>query len=492
MRLVKIFQARDIGDVVFLLSLVLFLLRAALLAFTLNPSVPPDEESHLGVSKVYAKTLGLPTNDAESYRFGPVTRQPYLYYWTSARVLNLVPAGGGELTALRLANVACGALLVVVGWAWIKQLTSNLVVRSLFIIMLTNTPMLTFLSATVTYDNMTNLLAALAFSWLYAYWRSPGPISLGWFGCCLCAASLTKVTALPLVLILGAALLLHEAGRLRGLWESLRGLVWPPRTSHLALTLLLLLLVGLNVELYGGNLVRYGRPVPKTLQVLTLEQAMRHRIFARNHIVASFLDGDLSFDQAQRAAASIPHLGDRRDTEGLLKQARPFREGSAQPRSPFAHLPGWCFLMAERLFGVLGHQILFKDPWHTRIGMGVVGLGLAMLLLPLPIRTWQPDDAPGRLRLMFISVAIALGYASVLFWVNYTIYARYGSIHLSVQGRYLFPVALAILGPVAWGLIVYLPRVGQWLMAVLVGLFFILSDTPYLLFRGFDAGFFGP
>ena len=82
--------------------------------------------------------------------------------------------------------------------------------RLLLLVALTNTAMFSLLSASVSYDNLTNLLAAMAVYYLFAFFKNRSADQLAASILCQLAGSLTKMTFLPLVLALNLLLLIYE------------------------------------------------------------------------------------------------------------------------------------------------------------------------------------------------------------------------------------------------------------------------------------------
>jgi len=69
-------------------TLAYFLFKLIFLATTVNPAIPPDELRHLQLSLHYSSYQGLILPDIpQTYQFGPVSRQPYLYHWVMGRAL---------------------------------------------------------------------------------------------------------------------------------------------------------------------------------------------------------------------------------------------------------------------------------------------------------------------------------------------------------------------------------------------------------------------
>ena len=105
-------------------------------------------------------------------------QRPYLYHWLMGRLLALCPFTGADaLVFLRVVNVGLSLLTLMFAQRAVALFATSPVERLVFLLMLTNTLMFTFLSASVSYDNLANLLAALSFCSLFGYCRDRDPVS---------------------------------------------------------------------------------------------------------------------------------------------------------------------------------------------------------------------------------------------------------------------------------------------------------------------------
>jgi len=189
-----------------------FALRLCYFVPTIDHYVPPDEITHLGISLIYQKSLLLPENSPETFQLGLVTNIPYLYYFLMGKLANLNVLPIHDLFFLRLINALFGILTIFFAHNWMKLLTNNRIAHTLFIIMLTNTLMFTFLCASINYDNLLNLISAMSLYYLFSFFERRNPASLMIFGVCVLAGTLTKKTFLPLAFLFMAVLFMHEKG----------------------------------------------------------------------------------------------------------------------------------------------------------------------------------------------------------------------------------------------------------------------------------------
>ena len=106
-------------------------------------------------------------------------------------------------------------LTALAAWRCARLITPDPLSRVLSLLLVTNTLMFTGLAASVSYDNLTNLLAALAIAQLLAFLAVRRGATLLGFGLAVLAGCLTKLAFLPLAAILAATLLWRERRALR-------------------------------------------------------------------------------------------------------------------------------------------------------------------------------------------------------------------------------------------------------------------------------------
>ena len=469
-------------------------LRLIHLAISLDPALPPDETTHAGQALHHTAFWGLPHDTPESAELGLVSHRPFLYSWLLARWLLLDPGITSELVWLRLANVAMAVGTLMAALAWARRAGASPGARLLLAVVLTNLPMWSFLSATVNYDNAAMLLATSAFALLARYVdavrgshepdepdepRGPPPATLVGLVLVLVAGVLTKAAMLPFAALMVLALIAATGGRAgRDGLALLRSplAAGPALASLLAATLLL---GALAIGLYGGNLIRFGVLEPAANQVVALEEANRNRIFRQEHVLRSYRAGAIDFRQATSELATIEHPGDRAGAMWMLRRARELRRGEGEPLvGRIRYVTLWTPLMAERLFGVMGHRELYKS------GMLAAAYGL-VALAALATLAWRLRSSSVHVR---IAAGVAAGYALILMQaVNYPIYRTTGLSVEAVQGRYLFPILAPLLGASIIAVAGALPPRARWAVGIAVAALFVLGDFPYLLLRAEPA-----
>ncbi len=460
-----------------------FIGRLLYFAFTVGPGVPPDELTHIGIIGLYAETLFGIEDSAASLRYGLVTHQPYLYYFIMGKSAALL--GSADYLTLRMLNIGLALLFLIVAYRLSRLMLKSPLMRVLFFVMLTNTLMFSFLSASVNYDNLANLLALCAVYFLVRHLLgrpdSGGPADLLLFLISTMLGLLTKATFLMLAPVLVVVWLLLRRQRLRDdlqqWWQGLRS-----GTGYIrSLSIVALLCATANLLLYGANLAQYGRIVPDCAQVLTHEQCMENRIYARNWVVTQYRLGKLSYMDAWRAAERIRHPGDIAHARRLLNNERQYRMARPEDLNvlDYMHLV-WNQAVKPSVFGIQAHRSMLRSPNE----LWAYGL-LFFAALLLMARTVRFDGSD---RLWLGMAGIVFGYYGFLVgYYNYTGYLQHHALLLGVQGRYLFHLLVPFYLLVAEFLLRPFPGWARGAITVAVAVLFVAGDFPYYLGRVTEA-----
>ena len=456
--------------------MVYFGLRLLFFALKIAPFVPPDEVTHFGVSQIFSKVFLLPVNSPESYQHGLVTNIPWLYYWIMGKVLFLNFTGMSDLVFLRIFNIPFAFGTVFFAWRMLRLLTDDRLCQILLIVVMTNTPMFSFLSASVSYDNLTNLLAAMSIYYLLAFFKHRSGTLLAVSFVCQLAGCLTKYSLLPLILALNLLLLIHEFKTLYLLPSACKEWFCASWKNGLGLLLAIIIGLTLNIQLYGGNYLNYGKLTLEMADVLSPEIAMQYRIEARNRIFTLFREGRISKGKAfEMAVSSDNSVGDSKTTVYLIENYDYLIKSGAPVISPVAYIPIWLNTMYMSIFGIFAH-----------LGMpaGVAKIWLLYSLTALTgiafLYRWRPRESgwiPAYLIIISVFYAIFLMYV-----VNYQVYLEFRATGLTLQGRYLFPVIAPVYVLMSYYLI-QLAKVNSVRLVIftLVSLFFSVSDFPWFL-----------
>jgi len=450
---------------------------ARLVFFALNISsfIPPDEVTHAGICKVFSKVILLPDNSPASYEFGLVTNTPWLYYWAMGKLLHLNLFGVSDLVFLRLLNIPLAFGTVWYALRLLRLLTDNRLAQLLLIVVITNTPMFSLLSASVSYDNLANLLAAMAIYYEFAFFKKRSGDLLAASLLCQMAGSLTKITFLPLILVLNVLLVLNDVKNLKTVPEEFRRQFRTISRRTWLILLLLMIAVGLNLQLYVGNFLRFGTPNAGMSQVLSPEAAMQSRLDARGMIFNQYKEGRLSYMDALILTGEIKHPGDKADTFYLLMNYEKLKRNPQLWLSPLNYANVWLQTMAASIFGIRAHLGMFKPPLYLLPVYAVMVLAFLGFII-----RWRPREAGWSP--LFLAVVAACYSGFLIYEVNYDAYLNYGEPSLTVYGRYLF----IVMTPVYVLLCHYLLQLFRadnirFTLALATALLFMAYDFPWFL-----------
>jgi hypothetical protein len=451
-----------------------FGIRLVYLALNVSSLVPPDEVTHAGLCRIFASVFLLPDNSPQTYEFGLVTNIPWLYYWTMGKLLHLNIFGLTDLVFLRLLNIPLAFGTVFFVRRTLLLLSDDRITQLLLVIVMTNTAMFSLLSASVSYDNLTNLLAAMAIYYLFAFFKNRSGGLLAASILCQLAGCLTKVTFLPLVLVLGLLLLVYELKDLRSLPAAVTNHFRTANRRAWLSALAILVALGLNLHLYGGNYLNYGTLNPGMAEV-SPKNAMQYRIAARETIFRLYTQEKISYMEALMMAGDIQQPGDKADMFAMLMNYENLKRNPKLWMGPLPYTEIWFENMVGTIFGIKGHLQIFKDSRYII----PIYLVMTLSLLGFAVR-WRPRQSgwlPPSL------AAVACCYAGyILYKINYNAYLYYGTPGVTLQGRYLFPV----IGPLYVLLCHYLLQLFRsdkirLALALATALLFIAYDFPWFL-----------
>ncbi len=386
--------------ILFLTTLLYFTAFASFFAIYTQPGIAPDEDYHIKVSEAYSSTLEIPENTEETYKYRDITRIPYLYYWINGRIININETEITNLRILRMVNVFYGVLTIVFTYLLSKKIIKNRYLQLIPSFFLSNTLMFVFLTGSVNYDNLQNLFSIASIYFLIEFLSKKTLRKLIILILLLSLGSLTKYTFLPLAAII-FVITLFNIYKDRSV-KFIKNF----KPIDLALLFFAVIIMALNIGLYGKNLIKYRSIQPSCEQVLTHEQCLNNEIYKRN------------FGLNKKEFDTLDKYSD------LLEE----RE------DPFSYFFDWIYYMAERIFGILGHKVYEIKPLYL-----FYYLLYFSIIAVLGIRKIFFNN-----KLINSLVAISLFYTLILiFYENYSFYLENGIIELALQGRYIFPVISA-------------------------------------------------
>ena len=386
--------------VVLIVLLSIFTLIIFFLAIKLRMGLSPDSYYHLKVSEAYSTTIGRPLNTPDTYQWRDITRISYLYFWINGRVLNINNGVINEVIFLRVLNVIYSIGTVFVTYLLSKEIFKNRWKRLLPMFFLTNTLMFVFLSSSINYDNLANLLCVLSIFYFVKFVKSKIDIKyLFLMILFLCLGALTKFTVLPLAFIL-VVLCAVDIFRKRELLKKIK-------IGKEFLLLIPILFFGfLNLELYGKNIIQYGGLEPDCNKILTHEQCLLNGVYYRDNVTRQPIE-----------------INGIKDTAKLIL--------TGERVDPFRYFLKWLPNLTMKTYGIFAdHSLFMPEPfWYMFISFFLI----ATILAVINFKKWNTIEK--------YLIVIFLFYIAVLFlFQNYSMYLRFNHYYLALQGRYIFPV----------------------------------------------------
>jgi hypothetical protein len=468
----------------FLSVLGYFILKACYFALTINENIFPDEITWFGICDIFSRSFLPPTDSPDSYQYGLITHKPVLYFYLMGKILHLNIFPISNLIFLRLVNIGINILTVIYAWKTVKLLTEDKTVRFLSIVLLTNTTMFTFMSAAVNYDNLVNLFAILSLYYMLCFFINRHATHFLFLTLFALAGGLTKISFVPYAFFLTIAVLFHERKMIPTAFSTVKAWLTQPQWGKILLSLLCLLLFIGNLHLYLGNKIKFGRLEPRIDQVLTLDQALQFRLFARSHIAGKYRNGEITLREAQIMAIKlIKHKGDLEDTLDLLQRATLDKKNLLPRVNRFQYIVPWFQLMSQRTFGIAAHKLMEKE-FNNLLLYYLFFIVAGILFL------WKKDWNHMSGYAIYL-LLIPGGYIFILMQlVNYKNYFYTGAIGSALTGRYLFPIIVPIYILASHALLYNSSKWWKIGVGTVIAGIFVFGDFPWFLMNATPDWFF--
>lgn len=402
----------------FQIILGVFILQALWFVFTARYPMAFDENFHFGLIKLHAQQwMPFFTHQpAGADVYGSAVRDPsYLYHYLMSWPYRLISAITGNQTEqvifLRLINVSMFAYSFVLFRRLLMRLGGSRALSHTSLLIFSLLPITAFLAATINYDNLFIVLTAwtllATFTWIDEL--RAGRVSVAKTITLLCMAilaCLVKYAFLPIT----AAIVFFMVWEL---WQkkadvpalraaciqSLRKL---SRFKIAGLILLALVSLGLFLERYGINLVRY------------------HQLSLNCHKVLSV------------AACSQYGPWDRNYLDILIKPS------TFHPNVPW-YIADWIGGMWQRIFFAINYNYVTKPQLPIPSATAAI-LGIGSIVAFMFVGRKLLRGKPYR-QVTFLAMVL---YIIALFMQDFQSYAQTGAA-VAVNGRYLLPFIPVIL-----------------------------------------------
>lgn len=388
--------------------LLLFLAQGIYFASAIRYEIPPDERTHFQLTNYYAEQPILHgpfiTSQYDHFKLGDIQRTTsYLYHYLMNFPLRVVKHISSDISTqvfiLRIINVLLGVAAIFILFKLFNKLKVPDLVSNLSLLALVLTGMFVWIFAAINYDNLAMPLFFLLVYFAVSFVQHKKFTTLLWVTFLSMALVLTKVTYAPTVLFIylaGLFLLRQDAG---AVLKTRRLNIKINKTRPLMVFLIVanLIFLGLCIERFGVNIVKYHAVSPSCSKVHTYNECLQLPTFARS-----------------------------------VKQAAKFKaEGSAVPFTPIEFAGSWIEQMYERIYFYFGHKYILPN----NAAKALMGVTLAAILIFFIFR-------PAKLvttRELGLLASVAAFYVLLLFFFNMHSYLSTGA-QFGFQGRYLLPV----------------------------------------------------
>ncbi len=389
---------------IFIVMLAIFIACSAYFALHLHKAIVPDEPGHFYLSTLFASTWGTPEPTDYSFALGnsQFNRQPFMYYWINGRFLNfltLVMPGVSEwrqLLFLRLVSVLYSTGTVIFTYLLALEILRKRWWPLLVAFLTTSTLMFVFLSGGVSYDNLANLCAAAGTYFLVKVLQGKKIVthSLLWIFL-IGLGVLTKKTVLPLAAVMFIFWLAYMIRNRR-----LINLKQEPKWQVVVTALLAVVMIGMNVSVYGVNLVKFAEPIPDCTDIYSQEQC------------------DLSVFVRRAKEMGFP--------EEKLTLRDVIQQRKTNPLTYFDEY--WFKRVLTTIYGIMGHQAYYPTLTITFYRL------LYIFVFIIAIKYWEKRDY-----IFYTLLALAVSYVFAIFIESYNEELMSDFRHVAIQGRYLFP-----------------------------------------------------
>jgi hypothetical protein len=410
----------------FVFTLLLFASEAGWLAITSRFPMAFDEAYHFGIIQFFGHHLNplVSQQPASTYGLGAIAHDPsFLYHYLLSFPYRLVAHFSHsmklQVIVLRFFSIAfmIGSLLIIRKTLRFMRIPAML--ANIILLVFALTPIVTALAAQINYDNLLILMSSAC---IYQTLRLVQSLRRGLLDvkllltlACFCLyASVVKFTFLPfligIVAVVAWQLILYWRRHTSTFAANfVAGFKAIPRQTQAVLAIAGIIGLGLFINFYGYDLVKYHNPEPQCNQILSIQDCQHYYSWERNYTAVQY------------------------------KKSHP------QPlqMNPVRYTWFWFKVQYYQLFAEIvpigGLVHIAHDFYATIIVLSVIGALCTLLSLPKILR----------LHKAFLALAAIVATYLLFLWArNYYDYRQLGQ-PLAIQGRYVVPVLVymyALLG----------------------------------------------
>jgi len=406
--------------------IILFLIESLWIALSSKYPMAFDENFHFGIIKLYSVHLspfwsGQP---AHADTFGAVARDPsYLYQYLMSfpyRIIRLFTNDQNiQVVLLRFINIGIFSLALVLFRRLILKLGTSSAVANICLLVFILIPVVPFLAAQINYDNLLILAVPSVLLLVNSFAQTLNTkkkidVKLLYLITMLCLlTTLVKYAFLPIfaavvvyIYVISYQALKTHTKLLKGTKIGFANL---GKTNALILSVGLVICFGMFFERFGLNLIHYHSPVPDCSKVLTTKQCSSYGPWIRDY--------NYKINKLDEEHNPVVYLGD------------------------------WFYGMWLRLFFTVSGPPAYetKGPFIVPADSAIVFFVSSIVVLAI---YWRKILKKYNHHLIWLLVITAATYVLVIFADNYKAYIHTGQ-PVAINGRYLLPVLIPIIGVVA-------------------------------------------
>lgn len=403
----------------------LFVIQTGFLAIVTKFSVPPDEKNQIDFIEYYAHHSLSPflQHQMPTENLGDITRQvDFVYHYAMSLVMRISPLPDHyDLYVIRFFSIGFAVITFVLLLRMLRELHVSRAASHLGLFALMNLPMVLMMSSAVNADVLVWLGTVSGIYLMLRIWKYHQPSDVLFLLIVAIYGGIIKRTLFPICLIFGVTALVMVARY----WHDLKSKVRLRSWRQIVLIVLLVIGVGLFVERVGGNLYQYHTVSPSCTQVQGDGPCSVYWLHNRK----TALDSDID-------SATEYYLGDGASVDRTLAPLPTF-------------FVKWNISNFDNLVDIQtqGWKHTMPPPWWLGGGLLILVTVTLIYGLMYEIKHLRAEEM-ARWRLIVIGFAVFI--VGTQFVVNYGTYVRSHVFGLALNGRYILPALMLLIGLCAW------------------------------------------
>lgn len=443
----------------FAVVLCLFVAQSLFLVFATHIGVPPDENNHIQFIQYYADNSVGPvfSEQAPTWNLGDKTREAdYLYHYLASMIARLLPGESIEVYAIRIVSVIAAVATIVLFAKLLRRLGVSSAAILVAVLVLTNLPMVLMVSSAVNNDVFVWLGCVALLLLLMRMWQRPNNVDALLMMNIIVAGGLVKRTLLPVCFVFGVLLILLLWKKWSIFKKQLTKIDW----KIVVLVIGLIISTGLFIERAGGNLYRYGTINP------TCEQVQG--------------EGPCQAFWGSKRKAWID--------SGAPAEGNTWLPSGSTVEEHLMPLP--VFVTKWLISSVVNVVNIQTQSWRHEVVPPAWLAPVLLILLLLLIGYGAVRDVriaikkrSGTVMWRLVALGTAFLVLMVQLYVNYASYAKSHIFGLALNGRYIIPALIILVGLACYYAALLLPRRASQILAIVAIVCILVFSGLLLMIR---------